>query len=101
MPLPTPRSEVNTGWGKFEEGDDEDDEEEDPEESNVFCAGCGLRGNLEPPNCLLASKGERTLPLGPLKGRRWNGGMTEDEPVLVLEDVSLVSSLSSSFSSVL
>lgn len=63
------------------------------EEPNcVLCAGCALRGNLEPV-CLCVSRGDRTLPLGPIMVRR---GRVEPgtKPVLVLPGVGSLSTLS-------
>lgn len=97
LTLAPPLTEVSTGWGKLEEGEEDEDEEEEEEVSGLeepnleFCAGCALRGNLEP-NCLLESRGERTLPLDPTAGRR---GRKENEPVLLRgEDDESLSTLS-------
>lgn len=72
VPLPASRSEVKTGLGTFEEEEEsvDDDDDDEPEPSLEFCAGCGLMGILDPPDCLLASRGERTLPFTPTPGRR-------------------------------
>lgn len=89
-------SEVSTGWGKFEEEAESDDDEveSDVEEPSLeFCAGCTLRGSLDPPNCLFGKRGERTLPFTPTPGRRLVRGTPEEVPGLVLDELSPVSTL--------
>lgn len=87
-------SEVSTGWGKFEEEAESDDDEVESEEPSLeFCAGCTLRGSLDPPNCLFGKRGERTLPFTPTPGRRLVRGTPEEVPGLVLDELSPVSTL--------
>lgn len=72
VPLPMLRSVFKTGCSTSEELEESDVDDDEGSDAGVpileFWADCGLMGSLDPPNCLLVNKGERTLPFVPTPG---------------------------------